>query len=107
MEAKILTDEELEKDKFVDAFIEGRTNARLNSQESGIDLEDDELSQTTLSSSAIENEFGLSEAILKKWGDSDNDPLLDENCPSSHDNIELLEGIVERSFANNSSKDNC
>ncbi len=75
MESKLAHNTENEVDLMVDTFIASRQNVRyqrLEGKETNRNAYDDtdEMSHHSLSTTAEENEFGLSEAFLHKWSNS-------------------------------------
>ena len=86
MESKLMKNTDSEEDLMVDTFIHSRQNVRYQRQERKetskiLSEENDEMSHASLSTTAEENEFGLSEAFLHKWsiGSADDKSLMSED----------------------------
>ena len=95
MDAKLSRNNDSEEDFMVDKFIESRQNVRYQRQErkeTSRDLEDmEEMSHASLSTTAEENEFGLSEAFLHKWSNSSN---YDDGSSMGDQSLQMVADVM-------------
>lgn len=96
MEAKLSQNNETEEDLMVDTFIESRQNVRYQRQErretSKMSDDIEEMSHASMSTTAEENEFGLSEAFLHKWSNSNYD---DASSIGEDQSLQLVADVMQ------------